>query len=377
MKIFSLAIGLALGTVLISKVSFEESYNNLCNDSQRIYLVSEIFENNDGENEEYPQTPGGIAVYMRQFIPDIETSTRYTWSGGGNTFTISNSREKINATYAVADTCLFDILTRRIIQGNPKEVLCTELQAMVSESPAKKIGPDGVGKTIFLDGKEETKISIGGIFEDLPENSDFQMDMFLSMPSIRHFTWDGSMNLSGNDRYTSLVKLRPGADISVVQEYTARFMTEYAPEYANMSRLNLIPLSDYHDFVSSARNMKVLLSLIAFALLFTAVMNYVLLSLSAIIYRSKQIAVRKCYGASSWDIYRNILMEACVHTLIALILAFLLLFAFRGTVEKIAGTPLTTLLGSSIHWILLTVVIIILLGGLLPGMVFARIPQLP
>ena len=39
MKITSLAIGLALGLVLIAKVAFEQSYDGFWRDSDRIYMV--------------------------------------------------------------------------------------------------------------------------------------------------------------------------------------------------------------------------------------------------------------------------------------------------------------------------------------------------
>lgn len=43
MKILSLAIGLALGLVLIAKAAFEQNYDGFYEDSGRIHLILEAF----------------------------------------------------------------------------------------------------------------------------------------------------------------------------------------------------------------------------------------------------------------------------------------------------------------------------------------------
>lgn len=157
MKILSLAIGLALGLVLIAKAAFEQNYDGFYEDSGRIHLILEAFPSRTESSlpEIYPTTPGGIAVYLRMLSPEIETSTRFTSLGEGSTFTLTESKDKLKATYAAADSCFFDVLSVDVLQGDPKEILSRPLYAMVSESIAGNIGEDAVGKTIVLDGKKK------------------------------------------------------------------------------------------------------------------------------------------------------------------------------------------------------------------------------
>ena len=100
MKILSLAIGLALGLVLIAKVAFEQSYDGFYNDSDRIYMVMETIPDLTGGNgtETFPRTAGGVAVYLRMLSPEIETSTRFTSLGEGSTFTLAESGDKLKAS---------------------------------------------------------------------------------------------------------------------------------------------------------------------------------------------------------------------------------------------------------------------------------------
>ena len=382
MKILSLAIGLALGLVLIAKVAFEQSYDGFYNDSDRIYMVMETIPDRTGGSgtETFPRTAGGVAVYLRMLSPEIETSTRFTSLGEGSTFTLAESGDKLKATYAAADSCFFDILSLDVLQGNPKEVLSRPLYAMVSESVARNIGGDAVGKSIVLDGTEDAVLTIGGVFSDFPENSIFShIDMLVSMPSISFYTWDGSMNLIGNDRYTSLIKLRENADISDVQALTDRFIQDnfsrMMEESGTEFGLTFRRLDSWHRTDEQTRTMTLVLSLIAFALLFTAAMNYILLTISSLIGRAKEAAVCKCFGAGRKEIRAMLLTEAGVHTFLALLAGMILIAAFSGPVGKLTGTSVSGLLSGGRVLILLAVCIIIaLVSGVIPGNIFSRIP---
>ena len=118
-----------------------------------------------------------------------------------------------------------------------------------------------------------------------------------------------------------------------------------------------------------------MLSLIAFALIFVAMMNYILITVSSVIGRSKEVAVRKCYGASTGNINGIIFAEAFVHVVIALIVAVLILFTFQDFISQLLGTPIERLLMSRSMLAVLGVSAgVLLVTGLLPGSLYARIP---
>lgn len=382
LKILSLSIGMAAGLILIAKASFETSYDNFYEDSDRIYILSEKVDmggpDSGGKIEEYPKTAGGIAPALKALCPEIEEATRFTYLGEGSTFTLMRTASKIKATYAVADSSLFDILSLPVLAGNPAEVLSSPLQAMISESLAKKIGDNAVGSTICLEGKEKTVLTIGGIFRDFPENSDFDIDMFISMPSISYYIWDGSMNLIGNDRYFSFIKLREGADISRVEECADTFIRENFSELLEESgtdfALGFRKLSSYHTSDRNIRNMILVMTVIALALLLTAVMNYMLLTVSSLLYRSREIAVRRCYGALNCNIYRLTITEALFHTMAAVVISALIVICLQRPVSRIIGNPIVAVMHEGLVWMSISVAVIIAVTGIVPGWIFSRIP---
>ena len=67
--------------------------------------------------------------------------------------------------------------------------------------------------------------------------------------------------------------------------------------------------------------------------------------------------------------------EALVHIVLSLILALLLILAFRGTVEELLATSLDSLLLSNGSLVLLGICILVFfVSGFMPGSLYARIP---
>lgn len=380
MKIASLAIGLAVGLVLIAKACFEQSFDDFYPDGDRVYRIYEKFLMN-GKLGAHPHVAGGVTVYMKEMMPEIETATRFTPVGEDATFTLTESQKKLKAAYvALADSNLFDVLPRPILQGDAKEALSRPMYAMVSDELAERMGGDVVGRTFSFDGNEKAVLTVGGVFERYPENSSYKYDIYISMPSIKHFTWDGSLNLVGNDRYVGLVKLHEGVSIAQLEAQVPKFIETYLPvEELQKSGVELSyefqTMQGEHERNENVQSMILMLSLVAFALIFVAVMNYILITVSSAVGRSKEVAVRKCYGASEGNIHGIIFSEAFVHVVIALLVAVFLLFSFQDFINTLLGVPIEALLFSRSMGVILGVCVgTLLLTGLLPGSLYARIP---
>lgn len=380
MKIVSLGIGLAVGLVLIAKVYFEQSYDDFYPDRDRVYQVWAKYQQNGGELKDYPQTSGGIAPTMQQQIPEIETVTRYT-SFGDWTFTMTDTKMKYSGRCIIADSCFFDILPRPMLIGNAKEVLSTPMYVLISSRIAKNIGGDVIGKNFTVDNSPGRTMTIGGVFEEVPENSHSRYDVIVSMASAGRFMWEGSpTNMLGNDRYISYVKLHKGVNPLALEEQVRTFVNSYFPPEEQQKvglsiDFSFHKLDNLHKELPQVKRMTWILSLLAFALIFTAVMNYILIVISSIVNRSKEVAVHKCYGASENNIHGMMFGEALVHIVFSLILALLLILAFRGTVEELLATSLDSLLLSNGSLVLLGICILVFfVSGFMPGSLYARIP---
>lgn len=377
-KILSLALGLSVGLVLIAKIYFERSYDGFYPENDRIYhlfMVAE-FDNNISE---YSYTSGGTVIAIKNEVPEVEAVTRVTMLQEKSPI-VTADKNKYNATVVLADSCYMDLLPRTVYGGDPKKVLAQPMYAMIARSIADKMGSDVIGKTFSMEKYPDQIITIGGIFEDIPENSENRYDVLLSLPSIGNFMWDGSLNFAGNERYYSYVKLYPDADLEKVEEHLIDAYNKYAPveellQAGYKISFNLYPISETHARWKDVKRMNILLALLAFALIFTAVMNYLLIMVSGIMNRTKEIAIHKCYGADGWDIRKLAMTEAFLHLLIALGAGTLLILAFRGKVTELIGISLEGLFFSKGAFLLVSICFLVFfITGMVAAYLYIHIP---
>lgn len=386
MKIVSLAIGLAVGLVLIAKVYLEQSYDDFFPDGERIYRMSERIVR-DNDLKEHPGVSGGVAIGLKAEIPRIELATRYTWVLGAGALTMDETKKKYEIKSVVAaDSCFFDMFPRRILVGNAKEVLSTSGQVMISDRLARLIGGNVVGKEFTPDDWPDARWTIGGVFEEIPENSHIhEMDVLVSMQTYRErllglYNWEGTNGWLGNDRYVSYVKLMPGVEPADIEaEVRSVQLRHQNLESVSLSGWDLSytfhNLRELHSGTPEVKRSMWLLSLLAFALIFTAVMNYILIVISSIINRTKEVAVRKCYGASSKNIHGMVFSEAFLHVVISVALAVLLVYTFQETVEELLSASVEALfLTEGAVFLGVVCLVVLLMTGLVPGYLFSRIP---
>ncbi len=383
-KISSLGVGLAMGLVLIAKVYLEQSYDDFFPDGDRIYCISTNAER-QGEDEQamvYHQVSGAIAPGMKTEIPEVEVATRFTYIGYDAVFSTIDDNKRYRGHIILADSCLFDIFPRKILTGNAKDILSRPMYAMISDKIAENMGGVSavIGKTIQMENNPGRTVTIGGVFEGIPRNSHLDFDVILSMSSISSFMWDGSMNWVGNDRYIAYVKLAPGVMPESITPGIERMQEKNQPmdkirESFVYFTYRLTPLLELHKGTPEVKRMFKLLSLLAFALIFTAVMNYILIVISSLVNRSKEMAVNKCYGASEGNIYRKMLLETLVDLLAALVVAVLLIFAFQSKIEDLLSATLGVLFSWRACLLLLAVcVVVFFVAGMVPGYLYARVP---
>jgi len=378
-KIISLGTGLAVGLVIISKVFFDNSYDNFFPDKERIYIIETNTITEENTPKSWAQVSGAIAPGMKDEVPGVEAATRYTYIGYDTPF-YTKDKNSYRGNFVLADQNLFDVFPLPMISGNPKEVLSMPMYALISKSLAEKIKDDIIGQTITMDAYPGKEITIGGIFEDIPENSHLDYNVIISLASIGNFVWDGSESWLGNDRYRGYVKLAP--DVSPKELAPAVYQMQVKhQEIIELEKngtflsYSFTPLTNIYSDTPEAKRMTILLSAIAFALIFTAVMNYILLVISSLIGRARMIAVNKCYGAGEKDVAKLIFTETILHLVISLIVAGLLILFFKGTIHEILGAPIHALFSLRTCFFLLIICFFILwVAALVPSYIFSRVP---
>ena len=385
-KVLSLGIGLAVGIVLIAKVFFELSYDSFYKDIDRVYTIRTWY-SQQGDEHDYGQVSGAVAVGFMEEVPGVEAGTRTTYVFNGDTYLDENGN-KLKATLVCADTCFFKVFDRPILAGDPVKVLSKWGCVMVSRSFAEKMvdempGQAGhdvssvIGKQIANADMDGLKLTIEGVFEDFPKNGSLDYDILLSMETYGKQSTD---NWLGNDRYKGYVKLMPGIDPNTLTEAIRKMQEAHQPleqieAQGTSLKYFLKPFSNMHTSSPEVKTQVILLSIVAALLIIISLLNYILIVISSMVKRSKEVGVRKCYGAEGKHIYGMLTKEALLHIVLSLVIAAIIIFAGRGIVENLLGVPFQTLLVSqSIMAIAAVLLFVLVISIVVPAELYQRIP---
>ena len=375
-KVLSLSLGLTIGIILIGKIFYELSYDTAYPDSERIYKIITNCDRGEGPDT-FWQISGGVAPGFKDEIPGVESATRLTWYTDGvfkdeenNTFNVS--------TFAV-DSCFFDVFSRDILIGNPKEILSDPSLVMVSEDFAYKLGgtEKALGRKLFNSYWPENEFIISGVYENFKPNGSINPDMVASLNLINEWS---RLNWTGNDRYTGFVKLIPGVRPESLSE-AIHSMQEKHQQLEAFERVGiklwytLSNLSTLHRSQTKIRSAIVILSIMAFLIICISLFNYILVVISGIVKKSKDIGVRKCYGATTKSIYLMLAKESVWQIVLSLIIAAFLIFIGKGIIQETTGYEFSELwVPQSILAITIVICMVLAISIILPASVYLRIP---
>ena len=393
-KVLSLGIGLAVGIVLIAKVFFELSYDSFYKDIDQVYTINTWY-SHQGEEKDFGQVSGAVAVGFMEEVPGVEVGTRTTFVFNGDTY-LDEDGNKLKATLVCADTCFFKVFNRPILVGDPVKVLSKWGSVMVSRSFAEKLvdssaSPQNdnvilsgakdlssvIGKQVYNEDMEGLKLSIEGVFEDFPKNGSLDYDILLSMDTYGKQSTD---NWLGNDRYKGYVKLMPSVDPNTLTDAIRKMQEAHQPlerieAQGTSLKYFLKPFSKMHTSDPEVKSQVILLSIVAALLILISLLNYILIVISSMVKRSKEVGVRKCYGAEGKHIYGMLTKEASIHILLSLALAAIIIFAGRSIVENLLGVPFQTLLvPQSMMAIIAVLVFVLVISIVVPAELYQRIP---
>ena len=379
-RIISLSLGLTIGILLFSQIAFELNYEQCYPESERLAIVRGQITNltsgetrgDDGSNYDYTVCDP-VAATLAQDMPEEIESASCVLSGGQYKMYYENKLIQ-DTHYIYADTCFFQTFGIPVLKGNPKDMIMPG-SVFVSESFARKIFGDeeSVGKILSAD--KQNDFTIRGVYKDVPENTMLTHDFVVSIH--RDGGYQGGAGWNGNDVFYAFLRLHHASDIDkvnskiqrVIEKYTSSQIDDWKEDYS------IIPLVKYHLESSEVQKRLFIYGFLGFAIFFVAIMNYMLISIANLSRRAKSVGVHKCNGASSANIFGMFMAETGLLVILSVLVSFLLIINTRGIIEDLLSVRLSSLFTLGTLWIpLLTIVILFLLAGGMPGRLFSRIP---
>ena len=374
-NVLGLSVGLATCLLIVFYVVDEFSYDRYNVNAHRIYRITEIARLN-GNEASYAGSEKPLADAIKGF-PEIEKMARFiptnTLFLSSQKFYIKKANNNIQEKNVVyTESGIFDVFTLPVVNGHPD--LNEPHTAVITESTAQKYfgKTDVTGRVLTINDTSQYKIT--GVIKDVPLQSHFNYDFFLSYSSLPEYR-AGGWGYGGVHNY---VLLKPGADIKKLEgEMQAIAYKNYPASMhqgGNYLKYDLTPLLDLHLRSSAQYELSdkgsiqyvYIFSLIAIFILLIACVNFMNLSTARSSNRAKEVGVRKVLGSARKYLVAQFLTESIlitlVSTVIAIALAWLLMPLFNQvSVKHLAFTA------HSMVWLLPSLLVTVLVIGLLAG----------
>ena len=380
-RVISLSLGLTIGILLFSQIVFELSYENCYPEAERLAMVRAQITNlstgeimgDDGTNYDYTvfaPTANAVAESMPEeveyascVLPEREYNIYY--------------EEKLlsDVDYIYVDSCFFQVFGIPLLKGNLKDLIIPG-SVFVSERFARETfaDEDPVGKILSAD--KQNTFTIRGVYKDVPENTMLTHDFVVSIYN-NNGGYQAGNGWNGNDVFYTFLRLRRESDMDKVNDNIQRVIekdTETTIDDWKMD-YSIIPLVKRHLDSPDVQKRLVIYGFLGFAIFFVAIMNYMLISIATLSRRAKSVGVHKCSGASSTNIFSMFLAETGILVILSVLLSFLLIFNAREMIEDLLSVRLSSLFTWGTLWVpLLTILVLFILAGGIPGRLFSRIP---
>lgn len=388
LNIFGLSIGIACCMLLYQFISYHLSFDKYHHQADKMYRVVTDLHLADGSIE-YDQ--GAPIALGEQLKSDVSQVTGYGLLLKNRSFTVAIKHDVGNEiklfsehnNIAFSNQNWFRFFDYHWEAGNPKTALTQPLTAVITRKLANKYfgQNDPLGKTIQLDNKHEVKIT--GVLEDYPANTDFKVDMFLSVASIKYFYPDIEAEMRNNWGWVSsstslFVSLQEGTTKEQINQEIKRLTLIHMGELVRYYKFHLQPFDEIHFDGRYGgmiqKSLLIALAVIGLLLLLIASFNFINLATAQSSKRAKEIGIRKVLGNTRSGIFWQYITETACITFLAFFLAIIWVSLFMPFLNSWLQTDLTVEFFNTGFLIRCTIFLIgiVFIAGFHPAVVLSR-----
>jgi putative ABC transport system permease protein len=357
-NIAGLTVGLAASIIIYLWVYDELSYDRFHENAGRIFRVERDMTMEDGRLQ-VPITSAPVGPRLMEDYPAVEGFVRLSYD---RLMVEDAERNQYNERFLYADDSFFSIFSFNLIEGDAGNCLTEPFTVAISRSYAQKYFgriPEPGSILNVNHGGNITPYRVTAIFEDFPHNSHIQADLigsFASLYDLRHPAMMKSFMAS--NLYTYILLAENTDATSLEQSIQEMVDLYFGPEFKgfidfddarDFLRLELKPLTGVYlnsDRVweietPGSRTSVMVFSLVSLLLLVIAGINYMNLSTARASRRSLEVGVRKVSGASRSQLVGQFLGESALFSLIALVLAIILIELSLPWFSQFTGKSMT------------------------------------
>ncbi len=381
LNIGGLALGIAVFIVLGLYLRFETSYERWVPNYDEVYSVQSVWKVPGSPfTGAHNSTMGGLLDQLKEDLPGVE-GTRIL--GGEDGGIVRRDNVVLTEDVALVDPNFFDVFELPMVAGDGSSALEDVSSVLISESAARRLfgAEDAIGQALSVSFFDDGEYRVAGVFEDLPENSDFRLSVLARMPADPE-RYDGSWYQWGSTTLQTFLRFsdREAADrfdAAMPEFINRRARNDLGDGAADMIGIQLLPIADMHlepegSASATAKFALMTLSVVGLLTLLIALINYVNLATARASLRAREVAMRKVLGADRKRIRWQFLGEATLTVAIAGLLGLILAELSLPVVNAAGGLALSIPYALVIPVLIALVLVTGVLAGAYPALLLAR-----
>ena len=378
-NILGLTIGFACAISILLYVQNESSYDRYHENADRIYR---IVEGSDVKTQPL------LGPALKVEFPEVERFLRIQGTAG---IWLMAYEDKVfyETDVAWADGTLFDLFSFPLLRGNPDTALKDPFSVVITRSTARKMfgDEDPMGKVIVAD-NGFADLRVTGVMEDIPDNSHFRMDYFVSLSTSPFVGNPRALERWSVRYFYTYLLLTEGYPGELLEDKLPAFVDKHMGSYLASTGGRFEPylqrLTDIHlhshlenelGVNGDSTYVAILLVVAGFVLVLTCV-NFTNLSTARAMVRVREVGFRKVAGAQRWELIQQSMGETMLQALCASTMAVVIVWLVLPTFNDLSGKQLSLSLSDNpayfIAWFGLTA-LVGLVAGLYPAVFVSAI----
>ncbi|HEY4338147.1 MAG TPA: ABC transporter permease [Puia sp.] len=369
LNILGLATGMAVALLIGLWATYQFSYDRWLPNNKRVYQA-EYRSTSNGVIGTQVSVSYHLAEVIQKDVPGVEYVVRTDW---GNYHGLVSGLKKVYLPGMMAGADFLKAFEYPLLQGDAGHVLQDKYSIVLTASSAKALfgNDDAMGKTVRIDNFHD--LTVTGVLKDVPANTSIGFQYLVPYEFFREAATFGEQ--WGNNNIQTFVRLKPGVSYAQVEPLLRPLIKKYNPvDYqVNKYEVFLHPMKDWHlrsafvngvasgGFIDTVR----LFAIIGLLVLVIAGINFVNLATAQSEKRAKEVGIRKVVGSLRGNLVMQFLVESLVLTVLAFVLALLLVQAALPAFNSLTGDIIRVPYTSPIFWGVM--VGYVLLTGVLAG----------
>ncbi|MFZ1809139.1 MAG: ABC transporter permease [Cyclobacteriaceae bacterium] len=366
-NIAGLSLGLTAAIILFLFAKYQLTYDQFHTKSDDLFIVYKERITPTGIQPTY-DTWHPLLSQLKADFPEVKNGTRISESG----VMVEANGNRFNESCYYVDPAYFDVFDFPLSLGDNSNPLPSNNSVIISGNLAKKyFGDDNpIGKALVIN--FEQLYTVSGVLQEYPQNSSIASELIFPIKSQSDYAdWENDWGSSSLFTVIQLDKTASANELS--SKFPSLIKQLWNEEVQKRTNLKLLPIAaTFETFVGDPKDVYILL-VVGIGLVLIVTINFINLSTARTLDRSKEVSMRKVFGAQRSQLIQQFLYESVLMSLMALAISIVAAKILLPVINQHFELHLYLSLSSPLVYLSLFLVSMILglLAGIIPSSILS------